>query len=81
MGRKIYPLNCECCNPPIVLNNYGARKYHESTMSKKRDSSNVFKSDSSSSDTESSKKPAANKSKKQKTVRKPNIFINYLSFQ
>lgn len=38
MGKKIFPLDCECCDPPKVLKNYFAKQYHLKTMAKKRTS-------------------------------------------
>ena len=41
MGKKIYQLYCECCDPPKVLKNYFAKQYHLKTMAKKRNGSSI----------------------------------------
>ena len=58
MGKKIYPLHCECCNPQKVLQNYAAKQYHLRKMAKKRSASSIS---AQSNDAEAAPAPAVNK--------------------
>ena len=47
MGRKtIYPIDCDCCDPPVLLSDSNARQNHRRQMSKKRSAASAVESDS-----------------------------------